>query len=303
MSTLLDEIYETTGGNHYGTYLAINCPYHGDHSPSMMVYEDWFRCLSCGKNGPTQVLLRKVKGGAVHFSYGHEEEQHFPNPFGFWLKRETLGGVMRRGWTNANLNPGYLVYLREKRGIPDQHRKKLGIGVIGEYFTFPVLDQLNKVVGAFVRSNGQTPSSRYFVPKGQNPNLLYVPSWKRVQESRVVFLTFGPIDAISLHLLGFASLSTLSGKTLDTSALDDLRKRIIFIPDYGEDREAYQLAAKLGWRGGVCDFPYPDGTKDMNEVFRLNPELIVATLQEYLDHGIRGSNFSILGQSQYITIS
>lgn len=283
MSILLDQISEIMGGEHYGTYLAVRCPFHGDSHPSMMVYEDWYRCKACDANGPTKKLYNHIKGG-VSYSYGHEEEQYYPNPFGGWLRRESLNATLHRAWTNANLNPGLLGYLT-KRGISGADRRKLGIGVLAEYFTFPVFNQNNKICGAFVRSNGTIPSSRYFVPKDQDPNLLYVPSWKRIQESRVIFLTFGPIDAISLHLLGFASISTLSGKTIDTSALDDIRKRIIFIPDYGEDKEAMRLAARLGWRGGVCHFPYPDQTKDMNDVYLCNPSLVVATLQEYMTYG------------------
>jgi hypothetical protein len=280
--SLLDEIHEVMGGEHYGTYLAVRCPFHGDSHPSMMVYEDWYKCKSCDANGPTTKLYNKVKGGSiVNFSYGHEEDVHYPNPFRRWLHRESLNKCLHRAWTNANLNQGTTIYLREKRGIPNDIRRSLGIGSLEEYFTFPVVDYDRKIVGAFVRSNGTIPSSRYFVPKDQDPNLLYSPSWRHVEESRVIFLTFGPIDALSLHILGFPSISTLSGKTLDTTVLDDIRKRIIFIPDYGEDKEAMRLASRLGWRGAVCHFPYPEGTKDMNDVYLKQPELIVSTLREY----------------------
>lgn len=284
MSTLLNEIHEVAGGENYGTYLSICCPYHGDSHPSMMVYEDWFRCAACGVNGPTPRLLTKIKSGGVNFSYGHEDDLHISNPFRSWLKTESLSSLLYRSWMNANLNPGQTTYLSKQRGFSDRIRRKLGIGVLGNFFTFPVTNQNKEVAGAFVRSDNTLPS-RYFVPKDQDPNLVYVPSWKLLVESSVVFLTFGPLDAISLMTLGFASMSTLSGKTLNVTALDDIRKRIVFIPDYGEDREAYKLASKLGWRGEVCLFPYPDGTKDINEVYRSAPDLIAAKLSEYTKDG------------------
>ena len=79
-------------------------------------------------------------------------------------------------------------------------------------------------------------------------------------------------------MLGYSSISTTTGKRIDPEALDDYRTKITIIPDYGEEVEAYELAGKLGWRGGVIEFPYPDGCKDMNDVYRKDKQLIIDVL-------------------------
>lgn len=288
---ILDVLHEYMGGEHYGSYLAVRCPFHGDNHPSMLVYEDKYSCKACGAFGYTQSLLKKVQGGSLSqfYSFGIEEpDTSLPNPFRGWLRRNSLSNVLKGAWEFANSNPHMLTYLTKDRGIPASTCRTLGIGTRDEFFTFPVTNPQKKIVGAFVRSGPGLPSSRYFVPKDQDPNLLYAPSWKRVDQSQVVFLTYGPIDAITLYQLGFAAISTLSGKNLDVRVLDDIRKRIVIIPDFIEDREASRMAAKLGWRGSVCNFPYPDGTKDLNECYKLRPSLIAETLQEHYGDQLEG---------------
>jgi len=112
---------------------------------------------------------------------------------------------------------------------------------------------------------------------GQNPNLIYSPSWKKVQKADLVYLTFGMIDSISLHLLGFASISTTTGKSARPEALVSIRKPICIIPDKGEEKSALHLAASLGWRGKVLKIDWPDGCKDCNDMLvKHHAELIKA---------------------------
>lgn len=293
-SVTLDDIQEVLGGQHYGHYLAVCCPFHGDHSPSMMVYEDTYTCKSCGAHGRTEFLLKRLNKSSFVPSFGYEESEPIYNPFHRWLKTESLSSLLRRSWQNGQLNPDQLTYLIDVRKISLDDCRRLGIGVLGDFFTFPVLDIDRKVVGAFARAKAGI-GTRYFVPKGQNPNLLYSPDWRQVVDSTTMFVTFGAIDAYSVSRCGFACVSTLSGKNLDWTALDPFRKRIIIIPDHGEDKEANRLASMLDWRGRVCQFPYPDKTKDMNDVYKENPDLIIETLEKYTNgynvaSSVRNSN-------------
>jgi hypothetical protein len=61
-------------------------------------------------------------------------------------------------------------------------------------------------------------------------------------------------------------MSTTTGKRLNPQALDNIRKRIIIIPDNGEEKEAQVIASKLGWRGHVLRLQYPVGCKDINDL-------------------------------------
>jgi hypothetical protein len=96
--------------------------------------------------------------------------------------------------------------------------------------------------------------------------MLYVPSWKRCNAKDTIYVTFGIIDAVTLYAAGFASMSTTTGKRINPSAFDNIRKSIIIVPDSGEEQEALKLAAKLGWRGKVLQLDYPDGCKDINDL-------------------------------------
>jgi hypothetical protein len=250
-----------------------------------MVYEDTYTCKSCGAFGKTSQLLSRLNKSGFSPSYGYQEEQTLYNPFHRWLKKETLSQVLKRARNNAKFNPIQLDYIINTRKITPKECSRLGIGVLGDFFTFPVVDPNNTLVGGVVRAR-EGLGSRYFVPHGQNPNLLYSPGWKRVEEASTVFLTFGGFDAISLYQLGFASISTVLGKNLDFTALNPVRKRIVIIPDHGEEVEANKLAAKLDWRGVVCYFPYPHGTKDMNDVYRIDPALITTTLKEFVHDNV-----------------
>ena len=54
---------------------------------------------------------------------------------------------------------------------------------------------------------------------------------------------------------------------MDVSYLAHIRKRIEFIPDKGEEKQAQKFASKMGWRGGVMRCNYPEGCKDVNDVY------------------------------------
>jgi len=41
-----------------------------------------------------------------------------------------------------------------------------------------------------------------------------------------------------------------------TSTFNDIRKKIIIVPDQGEESSAHQLARQLGWRGFVKRINY-----------------------------------------------
>ena len=67
--------------------------------------------------------------------------------------------------------------------------------------------------------------------------------------------------------MGAAAISTTCGMRMDVSYLDDIRKQIIFIPDQGEESEAQKFASKMGWRGKVMICNYPEGAKDVSDIF------------------------------------
>jgi DNA primase len=248
----------------YENYIVSRCPFHSDNRPSFFVYEDYYVCLSCEARGSNlSVLLDKLSG----LPSAYIPPLRFYNPWTRWLKGCTLGKVLRQ--SHLILCDAPSSYLRY-RGISPEIQKELHLGKREDWITFPIVSSEKKIAGAVARAGEDNDSeAKYIIPKGQNPNLLYVPSWKRIRNAKHVFLTFGIIDAISLHVCGHAAMSTTTGKRLDPRSLDDVRKVIYIFPDRGEEREGMQLASKLGWRGKVIHYDYPEETKDPNDLLNV----------------------------------
>lgn len=259
--SILDDIKYKFDGVGYGRYVMISCPNpkHSDHNPSCQVYEDRFRCLSCGYSGSTQSLLTTEHRS----SFVSKRSKSFRNPFSVWLRHETLGQALK---TAYELNKGCPSYYLKRRGIEPKDQIKLGIGTRDLWHTFPIRNSSGKVVGATARA-GDTNTSpvRYVCPFGQDNSLLYIPDWSL--EANKLYLTFGILDAVSLALLGLFAASTTTGKTYNASSLEWYKGNIIIIPDEGEQMAAHKLALSLGLRAKVMCPDYPVGTKDINDLY------------------------------------
>lgn len=273
MSELLDEIYERLDyAQRYTDSVWGRCPFHSDSRPSFMVHEDYYNCQACGAHGKTKDLLAKLSG-----RISQPSPDRFHNPFTGWLRNESLANVLRSAWETLKSRPS--TYLRD-RGISYEWQIKLGIGMRDNWITFPIRSDDMKIIGAVARAGeNNTASSKYIVPTGQDPNMIYVPDWKQFNASDIIYATFGIIDAVSLVICGAGAFSTTNGKRLnDVSVLDKVRKRIIFLPDRGEESNAKEIAARLGWRGAVAKVNYPDNCKDINDILMKHPEKMKETL-------------------------
>lgn len=274
MSLLDDVISVLQGAIQYQDYIAALCPFHDDSRPSFIVHEDTYQCYSCGAFGTTASLVKKLSGNVVF-----EKKTRTWNPFSKWLKTESLGTVLKTAHQTLKNSPS--VYMSE-RGIPAKTQIELWLGMRDGWITFPIVDQNNKLVGAVARVGYKADvASKYVVPNHQNPNLPYVPSWKAVNRSSKIYMTFGIVDAITLYMYGEGAMSTTNGKRIDYTVLYNLRKHILVVPDRGEEKEARELVAKLDWRGKVVPVNYPDGCKDINEVHLTHPDLITESLEAY----------------------
>ena len=234
----------------------------------MLVYEDWYSCQSprCGENGSTDGLLRRLNE-ISYIPRPKTTETRLSNPFNDWKRRfRSVGKALKAAHKSLAMHPHMGHYLWERGMTPDLAYRK-GIGRLDDWFTFPVWGSSNKLLGAYARNEDSNVVPRHMVPRGQDPHLLYVCEWGLFRKSDKVYLTYGVFDAWTLTWEGYPAMSTLSGLHIDPSALDWIRKRILIVPDYGEEAEARKLASKLGWRGKALRVDYPSGTKDLNEVY------------------------------------
>lgn len=277
MTDILDDIYEKLeDAQRYSDYIAAICIFHQDSRPSLMIYPDRYKCLSCGANGKTEQLLKRLEGNFKP----KLDKPDFSNPFTKWLKTKPLGQVLKVAYLTLKDNPSMGSYL-VSRGVPGAIQRQLGLGYRDDWFTFPIRDEEKCIVGAVARKNetNQHPA-KYIIPSKQNPNLLYVPDWGKIQEANVIFLTFGILDAISIYNFGYPAMSTTTGKRIDPNVLEKFRKRIVIFPDRGEEFEALDISSELGWRGKVFKCNWTKDAKDPNDLAVKYPDDFKTMLKE-----------------------
>lgn len=279
MNDYFDELKEVLDGcKDYGHYLAALCNFHDDTKPSLFIYEDTYRCVACGAFGKTSELLKRL--GKTIVKYKQEDEHETVNPFSKWLRTQTLYDVCKSAWQTINQFPMFGSYIQD-RGIRETYRKALGIGWRDTWYTIPIFSFTGKLVGCVARAGRDNQSkSKYTQPFGQSPNLLYAPRWRLYDRADVVYLVYGIFDAITLAINNKMAFSSISGKLTNPIGLVDIRKRIVIIPDLGEEKEANILASRLGWRGSVARISYPDGTKDLNDIWMQDRNLFREVLNE-----------------------
>jgi DNA primase len=271
METLdvLDAVFEyLEGAIRYEHYIYALCPFHDDHRPSFAVYPNSYYCRSCGAKGSTSQLVSDIqhKRGTL---IQHQRTMNFRNPFNMWIRSYgSIEQAMQRAQKRLQ-HENKTAYITNIRGINSKTIEHLMIGWLDDWVTFPIRDQIGDIIGAVARAGATNTSiAKYVIPKDQDPNMLYVPDWDMIQSHSPVYLVFGIIDAVTLHQLGLASISTTTGKRLDHTALDFLRSNIVIVPDAGEEIDAAMLSAQLGWRGKAKRIKWPEGCKDVNDVYR-----------------------------------
>ena len=267
MNDILDSIHDKIESTHYGHYLSAMCIFHDGYRSNLMIYPDTYVCLSCGAKGKTSNLLKKLSNIPII-----QKIHDFRNPWTRWMKELSLGQVLKSSWNTLMTNPSLGSYL-EKRKVPFNTQKELGIGYREDWYTFPIRNPDNKVIGAVARAGEENTSPAKYIFPSHQEDMLYVPSWDRTWKESKIYLTFGIIDAISLYIMGYASMSTTRGKKADPRLFDKITKKITIIPDHAELQEAHKLARELGWRGRVISFDYPHGVKDLNDLHMQNYDM------------------------------
>lgn len=277
MNITLEEIAEVTNGKQYDHYVACRCYWHSDTTPSLFIYLDTYKCLACGHFGNTEQLIQQLKTNVIPHRPRLSQNNPQPrNPISRWIN--VYGSLAKAMYVaHQQLMKTGSEYLTEQRKISQMTYKSLGIGMLDGWYVQPIFNEKHQVIGCTARVGQHFPGRLYMIPPHQNSNMLYVTDYKRIKEADRVYLVFGIYDGITLYQLGLASISTTTGKRLDPSVLDFVRKPIYIIPDLGEEREAERLANSLDWRGHVLHLP-DTKFKDVNDLYVNDPQLLNQTL-------------------------
>lgn len=268
MPHLYDSLLERLEGRQYQNYFSAFCPFDTHKSPALLVYEDGFVCLSCRKSG-TLKYLDKFIGSHFHPTQRHDSVSRILPKWRKWEEQYgDVEGIVYEAHRFLKKHTKFQDYLKRRK--IDDFIDEGYIGFMDSWITFPVYSSEHEILDVVVRSISRDNDTRYVVHPARADGLrpLYVPSWEKLNASEIVYVVFGIVDAISLHLSGLPSLTGITGKSLSADLLKPLRKRFVLLPDEGEEEEAHKLANSLGWRGRVKQLKYPEGTKDPDDVVR-----------------------------------
>lgn len=276
MSLSYKDFMSEPGARQYSTYIAMVCPFHDDHSPSLLVRDGGYKCMACGAKGSLKKLKDKLSG-AVTRPAQETTPAGRVTPY--------VGDVVEfaeNAHYELSVKPQLIGYLHD-RGVDGMLTEAM-LGFHDGWYIIPVTNRDRDIVGVTMRAGPVKQREldvRFGNPVGQT-SMLYVPSWRLFNNPDAdIFVVFGIFDALAMASAGYAAVTTVGGKhTFRDEWLASERRRIWVIPDQGEERDAARLAASLGWRGRLLKLKYPDGAKDVADL------AAAGLLKEYIEGGI-----------------
>lgn len=283
MNDLYEQVFEALldrDAHRYGHYFACRCIFHSpDHSPSLFVYPDRYYCKSCGASGTIQFLFRKLQDKSIRHGPATVQPKLTPH----WYL-DSIEEYCINAHEFLLSHPDYGYYL-QKRGLCADLTRRLQLGYAEGYYIFPIMDRRKSIVGAIGRvgeTKAQAGAPRYVQPHGQLKAgvSLYVPSYSQVDALDRIYVPFGIIDCLTLYQLGYPAMAYTSGKDIPAEVFAEFRKRIILIPDQGEETNARRCWKNLGWRGTILVPEWPEGCKDVNDVFVKQGETAIRRIIE-----------------------
>jgi hypothetical protein len=266
--TKLDRAHE------YTKYIAGMCPFVEHHNQALLVFADgWFKCLGCGRHGSWEQLWNKLQGQNVVIRPEGKTAWKGPQVTG------NLEDLCYQAHMDLMQFSSYQWYI-EQRGL--EGRIEINeLGYHEGWYTIPVTSEDGNFITAVFRSSPpvqQATDLRYICRHIPVP---FVPDYNLIRKSDTLFVVYGILDALTLADLRFPVMTSTAGKdTFNPEWLDSYRKKIVIIPDKGEEDTAYGLASQLDFRGRVLNLDFPDGVKDCNGFYETKKgELLRTQLQ------------------------
>jgi hypothetical protein len=256
----------------HGDYFSAICPFphdgHKESHPSMMVYEDGFVCLGCGKKGKLEYLWKQVDKSDNFLQSVSPAKPNILPKWASWGKRfGDIEDIASAAYHNLCRFEGHQSFFKNRK--INQFIDAGYFGFIDGWALFPVMDKDGKIIDIVVRAAGQGKGGTKYVVRPSNdreiPNI-YVPNWNRVLNNDTVYVVYGIIDSWAFEDLCLPCITGTTGKSLSPVQLKPLDKKFVIIPDRYEEDAAYHLANLLGWKARVHRIKYPDGCKDPDDI-------------------------------------
>lgn len=268
-ASLYDSLLERLDGHLYSNYFSAWCPFDSHKTPALLVFDDGLaKCLSCNKVWNHKQIDKKI--GSHYIPQQNDTVSKVLPTWRTWERKyDDLDGIVYAAHQSLKRHTQFQTYFKRRK--IDGFIEEGNLGLLDGWAVFPVYDSKHRIVDCVVRKVGEGHGIRYTVyPLVVGIHSLYVPAWEEVLKNRQIYVVYGIVDAIALHLAGLPVVTGTTGKSLNPELLIPMRKRFIIVPDESEEKEAHVLANKLGWRAKVkkIDYSKYENTKDPDGIRR-----------------------------------
>lgn len=248
-----------------GTGLLGLCIYHSERTPSMFIYYDdsynhmwWFKCQGCGKTGPLNMLLKKLKGTQYLLP---ERKRLKPLQI---IKKE------RRVVNETLVLPRHYWYFNQ-RGVSDAICKLFDFRMDYLYCGAIMPIYFQKTYKGFIRRNFGNDGPKYHISKYLDISQCFWGYDEAIKHrGQTIYITEGIIDAAVLWSSGFPAIALL-GKNYITklchlhTSRHKYKLSYCIYPD--NDREGLSLAKNLSRDLGASIRFIDSKYKDVSEQY------------------------------------
>ena len=208
------------------------CPFHSDHKPSLSFKKNKWKCWSCGEEGDTISLVKKVlhkdfldacrwladENNIILTEYKPEEDRP-PKPFDAsryerFFERPWLNDEARKFlFEERRLDPRVIAWCRitswrDKRGVP--------------WLQIPYYDREGKLIGIQNRNLVKGAIPRFRFPTGSQCNLYGLPVLNLLKSGEMLYITEGCSDCWAMLSAGHKAIAIPSATLLSRKDKEQL---------------------------------------------------------------------------------
>lgn len=250
-----------------GKALTTTCVFHEDRKPSMAVYEDGFKCFSCGEHGSLWYLLKQLKGEPMEPIKNVITNKQFDKP------KYNLEAI----WAKLPMLPKEVQEtLEETKGVyGDWFQEMMG-------WRWHTNEIKGWSEGIFIPYNyqGKMLSARLRRMEGE-PRFMGLPGAEAMPYNLdrithpTVYVTEGETDCLSLEYLNIPAVG-IPGATVGTAIrklmleANKYETKLVVLPDNdqaGRDFASRVRAAAFDYSVAVDVHSVPEGYKDVSDFY------------------------------------
>lgn len=270
----------------HGKYILCHCPFHDDKTPSLLVFDNGFKCLSssCGRNGDIlnwyayKMGLKSVPKSKEFISFVKQVKDQISTVGTSVVTSEqevNLDLSQEDLFKMASVYHSWLLdnTVRHKwfknRGFTAKTIEFYRFGWEGQRYVVPIWDGIpgkSHVTTLRFRGSEIWAGERYTGIKNYNDPVLFN-QWVIKRNPPTLLVVYGELDAALGTQFRLPTVSGTNGnQSFRSDWINGFKGDVIFVPDKGEEEQASKDAKRLGSRGWVGHIPLETG-KDLTDYF------------------------------------